>query len=278
MHNAFEYHPCQPGYFTAGSSYEELNYSEDCKIGHAVCQMFEIANPYEHNIKIIPDGCNDILISYDGKKLNSWFSISIPKPTRFQFKKVDWIFGVRFYPGLYPDLFAEYAANRCHPSAELSYFFPDFKNVEEALKSSKSFARRIEIMTDYLHSKMSKHDSIDNILNYCVRRLIESNGNLPVEKLAEEVGYGTRYIRQLFSDNIGHSTKELATIIRMQKTLRYILTNPGSRLSDVAVTFGFSDHSHMNREFKKYMGVTSSIFKETNQWNSILKAELDRIF
>lgn len=278
MQNSFEYHPCQPGYFTAGSNYQELNYSEDCKLGHAICQMFEVTNPYEHNMKIIPDGCNDILISYDGKKINSWFSISIPKPTRFQFRKAEWIFGVRFYPGLYPDLFSESASNYDSTSAELACIHPDFINIEKDLISSQSFARRIEIMTDYLQSKLSFHNGIESILNYCVHRLIESDGNLPVETLAEEVGYGTRYIRQLFSDNIGHSTKELATIIRMQKTLRYILTNPGSKLSDVAVSFGFSDHSHMNREFKKYMGVTSSMFKESNQWNNILKAELERFF
>lgn len=56
------------------------------------------------------------------------------------------------------------------------------------------------------------------------------------------------------------------------------LNNTNDKLSDIAIRYGFSDLSHMNREFKKYLGITSSIIKNTDDWNRKLKAEINRSF
>ena len=276
--NSFSYHPCQPGYYQAGEKYQELNYSEDCRLGKIVCQMFEVTRPKEHQIRVIPDGCNDILISCDGGQINSWYSPSVTKSTNFHFQKAEWIFGVRFYPGADCSLLRErIPVSKTHP-IEVRELLPDFDSLDDELKSSISFVRRHEIIEDYLRDRITPKNNTENILSCAVRLLIETNGVISIERLAKEVGYGTRYLRQLFTDYIGHSSKELANMIRMQKTLQCLLDNPDQKLSDIAIKYGFSDQSHMNREFKKYMGVTSRIIKERGQWNSILRAELNRIF
>ena len=276
--NSFSYHPCQPGYYQAGEKYQELNYSEDCRLGRIVCQMFEVTRPKEHQIRVIPDGCNDILISCDGGQINSWYSPSVTKSTNFHFQKAEWIFGVRFYPGADCSLLRErIPVSKSHP-IEVRELLPDFDSLDDELKSSISFVRRHEIIEDYLRDRIAPKNNTENILSCAVRLLIETNGVISIERLAKEVGYGTRYLRQLFTDYIGHSSKELANMIRMQKTLQCLLDNPDQKLSDIAIKYGFSDQSHMNREFKKYMGVTSRIIKERGQWNSILRAELNRIF
>ena len=276
--NSFSYHPCQPGYYQAGEKYQELNYGEDCRLGRIVCQMFEVTRPKEHQIRVIPDGCNDILISCDGGQINSWYSPSVTKSTNFHFQKAEWIFGVRFYPGADCSLLRErIPVSKTHP-IEVRELLPDFDSLDDELKSSISFVRRHEIIEDYLRDRITPKNNTENILSCAVRLLIETNGVISIERLAKEVGYGTRYLRQLFTDYIGHSSKELANMIRMQKTLQCLLDNPDQKLSDIAIKYGFSDQSHMNREFKKYMGVTSRIIKERGQWNSILRAELNRIF
>ena len=276
--NSFSYHPCQPGYYQAGEKYQELNYIEDCRLGRIVCQMFEVTRPKEHQIRVIPDGCNDILISCDGGQINSWYSPSVTKSTNFHFQKAEWIFGVRFYPGADCSLLRErIPVSKTHP-IEVRELLPDFDSLDDELKSSISFVRRHEIIEDYLRDRITPKNNTENILSCAVRLLIETNGVISIERLEKEVGYGTRYLRQLFTDYIGHSSKELANMIRMQKTLQCLLDNPDQKLSDIAIKYGFSDQSHMNREFKKYMGVTSRIIKERGQWNSILRAELNRIF
>ena len=276
--NSFSYHPCQPGYYQAGEKYQELNYSEDCRLGRIVCQMFEVTRPKEHQIRVIPDGCNDILISCNGGQINSWYSPSVTKSTNFHFQKAEWIFGVRFYPVADCSLLRErIPVSKTHP-IEVRELLPDFDSLDDELKSSISFVRRHEIIEDYLRDRITPKNNTENILSCAVRLLIETNGVISIERLAKEVGYGTRYLRQLFTDYIGHSSKELANMIRMQKTLQCLLDNPDQKLSDIAIKYGFSDQSHMNREFKKYMGVTSRIIKERGQWNSILRAELNRIF
>lgn len=276
--NTFSYNPCQPGYYQAGEKYQELNYSEDCKLGKTVCQMFEVTKPREHSIRVVPDGCNDILINYDGEQINSWYSPSVTKSTNFHFKKAEWIFGVRFYPGEDCSLLRErIPVSKSHP-IEVRDLLPDFSSLNDELSTSLSFVRRHEIVEDYLIKRLIPKNNIENILSSAVRLLIETNGVISIETLAKEVGYGTRYLRQLFTDYIGHSSKELANMIRMQKTLQCLLEHPDQKLSDIAMKYGFSDQSHMNREFNKYMGVTAKIIKERGAWNSILGAELSRIF
>lgn len=276
--NTFSYHPCQPGYYQAGEKYQELNYSVDCNLGEIVCQMFEVARLSEHHIRVIPDGCNDILISFDGEQINSWYSPSITKSTDFHFKKAEWLFGVRFYPGADCSLLRKHIPISKSNPIEVRELLPDFDCLEDKLKASISFVRRHEILEEYLLSQITQKNNVENILSCAVRLLIESNGVIPIEKLAEEVGYSARYLRQLFTNYIGHSSKDLASMIRMQKTLQCLLEHPDQSLSDIAIKYGFSDQSHMNREFKKYMGVTARTITASERWNSILGAELSRIF
>ena len=87
-----------------------------------------------------------------------------------------------------------------------------------------------------------------------------------MEELAEESGYSSRYIRALFADRIGHSPKELSSILRMQRALGYLWDNAVADLSDTAQRFGFSDQSHMNREFRKWFGLTSGMVKDAENW------------
>lgn len=282
--STLNYHPCQPGYYQAGKNYLELNYSEDCCLGQYVCQMFEVDHPYEHHVRIIPDGCNDILLSFDGKKVNSWLSLTVPSSTEFQFQKANWLFGVRFYPGADYSIFPCKLPYGTQKPIELKDLLPDFEALENEFQRSMSFVRRHELMEDFLrlrlaeNKKMVENSAIQAILSFCVRRLIDTSGNISIDELAASAGYGPRYLRQLFADYIGHSTKELATVIRMQKTLQHLLENPQKHLSDIAIHYGFSDHSHMNREFRRFLGITSSKIKETQLWNSVLKAEKNRIF
>lgn len=98
---------------------------------------------------------------------------------------------------------------------------------------------------------------MEQILSRCVAQIIRSDGLIPVQELAEESGYSVRYLRQLFVQHVGHSPKELAMIVRMQRALRWIWEHPGDSLGETAARFGFADQSHMNREFRRFLGVTS---------------------
>lgn len=271
------YYPYQPGYGQAGI-YHELQYSEDCVLGKYICQIFEVDRPHDCEICILPDGCNDILVHYDGKQVQSWLSPSIVKAMQFHFEQTEWLFGVRFYPGATSSFLPTDFSYQSPTPIALENLYPSIRYIKPALESSQSFARRHEIMYEFLKQTVLEQTPTDNIVDFCVKKNIENNGMIAIDELAQAAGYGPRYIRQLFATYVGHSTKELAKIIRLQKTLQYIEQHPEEKLKDISAQFGFSDHSHMNKELRQFLGITSGIIKDTTDWNALLKTEFKRTF
>lgn len=272
------YNPCQPGYKRAGKYYMELNYSEDCRLGAYISTFFEVLYPVENVIHVIPDGCNDIIVTYDGNTVASWLSPSISKASKFHFEKLNWLFGIRFLPGATYAIFHDYLKYNAQSAVDMKLLFDDFQEIEKKLSEARSFAKRYEIMEAYLANKISKCHGVQDILQYYVKYLIDAKGMVSVKELAAQTGYSVRYIRQLFAKHVGHSPKELANIIRMQSALQFLWENADVSLGDTAIAFGFSDQSHMNREFRKFLGITSGVIKENENWILDLKTDRWRIF
>lgn len=272
------YCPYQPGYARAGTRYLELPYSDDCRLGAYLCQIFEVTAPKSGQIAVIPDGCHDILIARHGEKIESWLSPSIACSMDFRFARPDWIFGVRFLPGAACALFQQADGAFAERAVPLAEIFADTAALEADFLAARSFARRQEIMLDFLARRLPEKNAAETVISFCVARMIRANGLISIEQLAAESGYSVRYIRQLFTQNVGHSPKELANIIRIQKALRCIWADDAVRLGEVAAEYGFSDQSHMNRTFRKFLHITSGGVKGQADWIDDLKAEIARIF
>ena len=258
------YYPCQPGYRSAQGTYHEAVIPPGTMLGRRVCQFFEVDNFPGGSLSVLPDGCHDIVLTFDGETLTGWLSPSIRETFTFQFPACRWVFGVRFLPGATYALFPRTPAPGEPLAISLRDLLPDFGPVADRLPHTRTFAQRQGLLTAYL--PLASPDDADRVAAYCVERLLSSEIPPAVEELAEESGYSSRYIRALFADRIGHSPKELSSILRMQRALGYLWDNAVADLSDTAQRFGFSDQSHMNREFRKWFGLTSGMVKDAESW------------
>lgn len=101
------------------------------------------------------------------------------------------------------------------------------------------------------------------IIKYCTERIFRSNGNVKVEELANETGFTSRHIGKLFEKCVGVSPKVYAQIIKLQTSMDKIIENSDKRLVEIALDSGFFDHAHMNRMYKKLIGISSGEFKKT---------------
>lgn len=101
------------------------------------------------------------------------------------------------------------------------------------------------------------------IIKYCTERIFSSNGNVRIEELAEETGFTSRHIGKLFEKCIGVSPKMYAQIIKLQTSMDKIIENNDKKLVEIALDSGFFDHAHMNRMYKKLIGISSGEFKKT---------------
>ncbi|MFI6498616.1 helix-turn-helix transcriptional regulator [Nonomuraea typhae] len=87
------------------------------------------------------------------------------------------------------------------------------------------------------------------------RRLCRAGGRVPVEQLAGEVGWTRRHLRNRFRDQIGLAPKAAARVIRFQYALRQLRRGRRS-VAEVALASGYSDQSHLHREFRALADAT----------------------
>ena len=215
------YDPVQEGYFQAGTAYQELLLSSDCRLGRYVSEFFEVRESDESQVlRVIPDGCNDLIITFDGRRISSYISPSVLETCQFHFQKKEWIFGVRFRPGATCFFFRDILKYDSIQAVDAEAVMTDMKDIIGMLSESRSFARRYEIVSSYLSGKICGFDGIGELIGYCVNSILADNGSRSVEELARKTGYSDRYLRQLFKQYVGHSPKALASIVRTQRVIQ----------------------------------------------------------
>lgn len=75
-------------------------------------------------------------------------------------------------------------------------------------------------------------------------------------QLSDVACLSTKLFSRVFTDYIGTTPKEFLRIVRMQRALYVLQQNPGLPFAQVAYECGFSDQSHMIKEFKLFSGYT----------------------
>ena len=87
------------------------------------------------------------------------------------------------------------------------------------------------------------------------RRLVESEGRLPIAKLAAELGVTRKHIAERFREEVGVPPKTLARVLRFRHAVR-LLHRDELSLAEVASRCGYFDQAHLNRDFREFAGVT----------------------
>lgn len=88
------------------------------------------------------------------------------------------------------------------------------------------------------------NDAIQNVLIY--------KGALDVSTLAKESFVSTRQLERLFHEYIGITPKKLSNLIRYQFLWRDILCEPDFNVLSAVHKLGYTDQSHLLREFRRY--------------------------
>ncbi|HEY4802982.1 MAG TPA: GlxA family transcriptional regulator [Paraburkholderia sp.] len=85
--------------------------------------------------------------------------------------------------------------------------------------------------------------------------------NVPLEELADKLNLSPRQLERLFKAETGKSPRAFANVLRL-RTAAWLLTSSDRTVADIASSCGFSDASHLGREFRKQFGVPPVMFRE----------------
>lgn len=89
-----------------------------------------------------------------------------------------------------------------------------------------------------------------------VVRHINNSTQTNIRALSNIACLSEKQFSRIFSENIGTTPKDFMRIVRLQRTLSVLQHNPGIGFAQLSYECGYTDQSHMIKEFKLFSGYT----------------------
>lgn len=217
--------------------------------------------------RVLPDGCTDILITYDAVRSEHSYAYcgNYTQPFALPFPKElppagDYTFGVRFFPGgasffhgLPLNLFTDrrLSLEECWPEK--------MEELRERIAITEHFEQRVQIMDEYLRLLSIRrnivnvnHEMMKNVLH----RIFVDGGRMSVQELAMREVVSERKLHRKFAEWIGISPKRFSEVVRFHRVLCDIQQGQSTDGVTLAQNHGFYDQAHLIRHFRKFYGET----------------------
>ncbi len=222
------------------------------------CQKKKTAAP---PYPVIPDTCADIIyyIDYTDNTITGRFygvnDTSFPDPDDTGCGHLVSVFAVRFYAwGVYA--FSEDSlkgtVNGCYDVRSR------FSRLDAALRQrlwdQHTLTERVRAAETLLRAQMSRLRR-STAVDQALRQILLREGNRQAAELARDCFVSGRQLERLFHDYIGITPKKLCNLVRYQFLWNEIVRNPNFRIADAVHRYGYTDQSHLMREFKRYHGM-----------------------
>lgn len=136
-------------------------------------------------------------------------------------------------------------------------FGSDARWWSEQLADASSWDARFDIVDAVLRARLAVASNIPEGVRCAWHRLHMSNGQTPIKRIVQEVGWSQRHLIDRFRNELGISPKVLARILRFGGVVRRLKNaRRPSSLAELAVSCGYYDQSHLNRDVREFAGTT----------------------
>lgn len=97
-------------------------------------------------------------------------------------------------------------------------------------------------------------------VRWAISELAASRGRVEVGRLAETLGWSRRRLVAAFREEVGFPPKRMARLFRFRHALECLERGPRPDWTGIAYACGYSDQSHMIREFHEFAGLSPTEF------------------
>jgi AraC-like DNA-binding protein len=134
--------------------------------------------------------------------------------------------------------------------------------LESQLEACENFADVVAVYENYVKSFGVRHKEIDRRLSKATRIFIETEGLAKISETAREIGLSERQLERNYRQASGLTPKQFARICRFRATAVDLIKNSQQNWANRAAAKGFTDQSHLNREFSNLSGNSPIEFSE----------------
>jgi AraC-like DNA-binding protein len=210
------------------------------------------------SFEVMPDGYAEIIFSFgsvvrEGAALPSPFLMGLlNQPVVFSAAGRLEIIGVRCYPWTVFDLLGLAPVNGVHtfehPIAQLQPLLA-------RLVQAGDIDAALDALRRYFQPKQA-----DSMLAKAGEAMRSAGGAMPVSEVAAAAHATVRTLERKFKQSSGHTVKDVSGLMRFELARNCLWHAPQTNLAALAQELGYTDQSHLSREFKRYSGVAPSAF------------------
>ncbi len=102
--------------------------------------------------------------------------------------------------------------------------------------------------------------AVDSMLFKAGTAMRKANGTMPVSQVAVAAHATVRTLERKFRQSSGYTVKDVSGLIRFEQVRNQLWNHPDTNLAGLAPELGYTDQSHLSREFKRYTGTTPAAF------------------
>ncbi|MHB8206560.1 helix-turn-helix domain-containing protein [Mucilaginibacter sp.] len=133
------------------------------------------------------------------------------------------------------------------------------------LVDANSITLKLQLLQIFLIKQLEKTVA-DPIYDYCINRILSTDGLLTVAQLEKETGYSSRWLHRKFSEHLGTGPKNLSEIVRFKQFYRAYSTGAEFKWLKEQIYHNYHDQSHFIRAFKRFTGSTpTDLQNSTNE-------------
>lgn len=220
------------------------------------------------SFEVPPDGYAEIIFHFGSgcsilkngnlQSLPSPFMLGLlNQPLTFYSRDCLEIIGIRCYPWTVFDLLGLPSGKEGvrvfeHPVARLQPI------LNKLIKSGKITEAVAEVRQYFINARSAV--AVDSMLFKAGTAMRRANGTMPVGQVAEAAHATARTLERKFKQSSGHTVKDVSALIRFEQVRNHLWVHPDANLAGLAHQLGFTDQSHLSREFKRYSGTTPAAF------------------
>jgi AraC-like DNA-binding protein len=180
---------------------------------------------------------------------------------------------IEFKPaGAYRFFYLNYRNIRNKAFAFTDIFGASTQFLEERLANEQTVTKKIRLLQAFLSACLEKQNG-DPVLDYSVQKIKDTHGSISLKELEKKTGYTSRWLNTKFSEKIGMSPKNFASICRFQSCYAAFTQNPQMFLKEKEFYNYFYDQTHFIKDFKRFTGLSPLQFtKATNYFKEIFSS------
>jgi AraC-like DNA-binding protein len=128
------------------------------------------------------------------------------------------------------------------------------RQLHERLGATPCWQYRFDLLEDFIVTRATAAPSPE--IAFAYRKLALSAGGARITALAEEIGWSRKHLVERFRAELGLAPKPVARMIRFHHACRLAQTGVTRDWAATAAESGYSDQSHLTREFAALAGET----------------------